>query len=57
MAQRRTIMVAKITLALALMFLAVAAVPAFTGPGESGRTASASNGNGGSAGGNLVPRW
>jgi hypothetical protein len=57
MAQRRTIMVAKITLALTLMFLAVAAVPASAGLGEGGQTASPPEGKVGSGGGNLVTRW
>lgn len=50
-------MVAKITLALALVILAVAAVPASAGPGEGGQAASGYDGNMGSGGGNLVPRW
>jgi hypothetical protein len=56
-AQRRTIMVAKIALALALVILAVAAVAAFAGSGEGGQAAWGYVGNMGSGGGNLVPRW
>jgi hypothetical protein len=51
-AQRRTIMVIRITLALALVILALAAVPILAGPGVNLGLASL-----GSGGGNLVPLW
>jgi hypothetical protein len=47
-------MVAKLTLALALMFLAVGAFLASAGPEKGGQTASAPLGSGG---GDLVPHW
>jgi len=50
-------MAAKIILALALLILAVAAVPTFGGLGEDGQAASGYDGNMGTGGGNLVPRW
>jgi hypothetical protein len=51
-AQRRTIMVIRITLALALVILALAAV---AGPG--GNIGHPPYDNLGSGGGNLVPLW
>jgi len=50
-------MATKITLALALVILALAAVPILAGPRAPVQASFSSGGSMGSGGGNLVPIW
>jgi len=61
--QRRTMMLASITLALAVAIALLASIPASAGPGDAGPAVSSYGenptaiGNMASGGGNLVPLW